>query len=242
MSEITTRSFADRIIVGDHELHSAPRNLKDVADGKVLVGQIRQVLDSGSQSNLIIDVEILSAEWVFQFSIENESKGQRTREEETELGMSVTQGKEVSDSVSASAGFSGWGFSAEVNASTETKTFTTVETTSVKRVKDTYHCPPESSIFVYKRKYKFKCRPWIYSEAHDAWYNHPDGRKIEAEFVNEIIANQELISPVALSGQGRITGNPPAGLVIPTKGYTIGSDMLGQMLYLMLCMMYPWIK
>ncbi|KIL90126.1 hypothetical protein FAVG1_06865 [Fusarium avenaceum] len=78
MSEATTRSFADRIIAGDHGLHSAARNLKDVADGKVLVGQIREVLDSGSQSSLIIDVELLSAEWIFQFSIENESKGHRT--------------------------------------------------------------------------------------------------------------------------------------------------------------------
>ncbi|KIL90125.1 hypothetical protein FAVG1_06864 [Fusarium avenaceum] len=156
--------------------------------------------------------------------------------------MNVTQGKEVSDFVSASAGFSGWGFSAEVNASTETKTFTAVETTSVKRVKDTYNCPPESSIFVYKRKYKFKCRPWIYAESLDAWYNSPDGKKIEAEFVNEIIANQELISPVALSSHGRITGAPPSGLVIPTKRYTIGSDIWGSILYAMLRAMYPWIK
>ncbi|KAI6756027.1 hypothetical protein HG530_011763 [Fusarium avenaceum] len=241
MSKSRTQRFADRITVGDDEPHSAQRNLKDVADGKVLVGQIRQVLDDGTESSLIIDVELLSAEWVFQFSIENESKGMRTREEETELGMSVTQGKEVSDSVSASAGFSGWGFSASVNASTETKKFTNVETTSVKRVKDTYNCPPEASIFVYKRKYKFKCRTWIYWEAQEAWFNYPDGRKIEAEFVSEITCNQELISPVALSSHGRISSDPPAGLVIPTKGCT-PCDVASVIFFAMLLDMYrSWI-
>jgi hypothetical protein len=141
----------------------------------------------------------------------------------------------------AVAGFSGWGFSAQVNASTETKTFTTVETTKVKRVKDTYYCPPEASIFVYKRKYKFKCRPWFYSEAEKAWYNYPDGRKIEAEFVNEITANQELISPVRLSSHGRITGNPPPGLVTPTKGYIV-TGQWGMVFYALLVAMYPWVR
>lgn len=217
------------------------RNLKDVADGKVLVGQIREVLESGSESAMIVDVELLSAEWVFQFSIENDSKATRTREEETTIGMSVTQGKEVSESVSASAVFSGWGFLAQINASTETKTFTAVETTNVKRVKDTYQFPPEASIFVYKRKYKFKCRPWIYWKAQNAWFNYPDGRKMQGEFANEITSNQELISPVALSNHGRITSNPPAGLVIPTKGYT-PTEVGTIMFYLLLCATYPaWI-
>ncbi|KAH6970243.1 hypothetical protein DER45DRAFT_608947 [Fusarium avenaceum] len=242
MSEATTWSFANRIVVGDHELHSAQRNLKDDADGKVLVGQMCQAIDDKSVLELIIDVELLSAEWVFQFSIENDSKGMRTREEETELGMTVTHGKEVSESVSASAGFSGWGFSAQVNASTETKTFTSVETTSVKRIKDTYQCPPEASIFVYKRKYKFKCRPWIYYKAQNAWFNYPDGRKMQAEFVNEITSNQELISPVALSSHGRISGASPAGLVVPAEGYT-PSGAIGAIFYTVLLSTYPsWIK
>jgi hypothetical protein len=43
--------------------------------------------------------------------------------EETTIGMTVTSGKKVSDFVSASAGFSGWVFSAEVSGSTEMKTF-----------------------------------------------------------------------------------------------------------------------
>jgi hypothetical protein len=55
----------------------------------------------------VIDVELVSAEWMFQFSIENEGKGQRTKEETTEIGMVVTSGTGTSNSVSASAGFSG---------------------------------------------------------------------------------------------------------------------------------------
>ncbi|KAL4724573.1 hypothetical protein ACLX1H_008014 [Fusarium chlamydosporum] len=107
MSKSNIQNFAHKIVVGDYGLHAVQRNLKDVADGKVLVGQICQVL--GPNFRLIIDVELLSVEWTSQFIIENDNKGERTHEEETELGMTVTQDTEVSDSVSASAGFSGWG-------------------------------------------------------------------------------------------------------------------------------------
>lgn len=214
-----------------------------MAEGVVLVGQIREVLDSGSQSSLVINVELLSAEWVFQFSIENDGKGNRIKEEETELGMTVASGREVAESVSASAGFSGWGFSAEVSGSTETRTFSSIETSNIKRVKDTYTCPPESAIFVYKRRYKFRCRSWFFSEANDEWYETKNG-KIEAQFVNEITANQELISPVALNAHGKIVNNPPAGLVIPTKGWNIESNdnPIWLVLFVILKSTYPWIK
>jgi hypothetical protein len=105
------------------------------------------VFDSNKQIWIVIDVELVSAEWMFQFSIENEGKGQRTKEETTEIGMVVTSGTGTSNSVSASAGFSGWGFSAEVNSSTETKTFSSLETSQKRTVRDTYTCPPEPSIF-----------------------------------------------------------------------------------------------
>lgn len=155
MAETEGAHFADRIILDPNQPKATPRNLKDVAEGTVLVGQIDQVFDSNKQIWTVIDVELLSAEWMFQFSIENEGKGQRTKQETTEIGMVVTSGTETSESVSASAGFSGWGFSAEVNSDLETKTFTSLETSQKRTVTDTYTCPPESSIFVYKRKYKF---------------------------------------------------------------------------------------
>jgi hypothetical protein len=64
---------------------------------------------------------------------------------------------------------------------------------------------------------------------------------IEAEFVNEITANQKLISPVPLCSHGRITSNPPPGLVIPTKGY-IMTGQWATVFYALLIAMYPWVR
>ncbi|KAJ5278906.1 hypothetical protein N7478_004278 [Penicillium angulare] len=237
-----TRSFADRIILDPSELTSANRNLKDVADCVVLVGQTRKILDDGTESNVIVDVELFSAEWALQFSIDNDGKGERTKEMTTEIGMTTTSGKEVSTSVSASAGFSGWGVSAEVNASIEEKSFNTMETSTLTRVTDTYTCPSESAIFVYKRRYKFCCRTWLYNAAQNAWFESNTGR-IEGYFTNEIASNQELISPLALSSHGRITNDPPSGLVIPTKGWNIETaGGLSSIILGYIRAWYPWVK
>jgi len=85
MTTNSTPSFADRTVIGVNELNAqaAPKNLKDVANDAALVGQIRQVFDDGKQSSVIVDVELLSVEWAFQFSIENESKSERTKQMET---------------------------------------------------------------------------------------------------------------------------------------------------------------
>jgi hypothetical protein len=90
MAQEQRRSLADRITVDPRLRNSIARNLKDVADGTVLVGQINTPYDGTSNSALIIDVELVSAEWMFQFSMENDSKGQREKEETTEVGMTVT--------------------------------------------------------------------------------------------------------------------------------------------------------
>lgn len=243
MAGHASQHFAERIIV-DHDLpNSTHRNLRDVADGTILVGQFREVLEGRMETELITNIELLSEEWILQFSIENESKGSRSKEETTEIGMTVTSGTEVSNSIHASAGFSGWGFSAEVNGSTESKTFNTVETSSVQKVTDTYDIPPESSIFVYKKRYRFLCRPWFYCPALDAWIEDESGVKIEARSAIEITANEELISPVALAGQGQITNNTASGLVMPTKGYRIrSSDAWWASWFIMMDIIYPWVK
>jgi hypothetical protein len=152
--------------------------------------------------------------------------------------------------VSASAGFSGWGFSAEVSGSTETKTFSSTETSSVKEVEDTYTCPAGSSIFVYKRRYNLRSKVWFLDDQKDAWLE-VDGRKLEGFFVSEITANQELISPVALGGQGKITNSPPADLVRPAKGHDLTSTAAFMVswsgmiriptYYELLKKQYPWI-
>ncbi|OBS22716.1 hypothetical protein FPOA_09048 [Fusarium poae] len=245
MAEIEPQHFADRIVVGDERRpNPVVRNLRDDADGTILVGQIRQLSHRQNVTPiwLMIDVELLSAEWAFQFSIENESNGTRTKEESTEIGMNVSSGREVSNSVSASAGFAGFGFSAQVSGSNETKTFSTLETSSIRTVRDTYTCPPHSSIFVYKRRYRFRCRTWFLAPGIDAWVENPDGVKIESQFENEIFANQELISPVALTNIGRITNSTPSGLTLPTRGWKIVKSSMWNLWYQVTRAVYPWVQ
>lgn len=241
MAQDESHHFADRIIIHDrHE--AAQRNLQDVADGVVLVGQIRQVLDDGSKIDLVINVELLSAEWVLQCRIENDGAVERTRQETTDLGMTVKEGTEVAASVTASAGFSGWSFSAQVGGSLESKTFSLIETSTMKRVTDTYTCPARSAIFVYKRRYKFRCRTWFFHQPTKHWLESNAG-KLEAQFVNEITANQELISPVALRAHGKITNKPPPGLAIPTIGFNLEKgSIFDKVLIAVLRQMYPWVK
>jgi hypothetical protein len=62
MAETEGAHFADRIILDPNQPKATPRNLKDVAEGTVLVGQIDQVFDSNKQIWTVIDVELLSAE------------------------------------------------------------------------------------------------------------------------------------------------------------------------------------
>jgi hypothetical protein len=235
MAQPTREHFADRIIIDPNRRHGELPNLRNVAEnGAALVGQIREVLDSGNLSSLVINVELLEATWIHQFTIENPSDSSRSKEETTEVGMTVTEGKEVATSVSASAGFSGWGFSAEVSGSTERRSFSSVETSEMKRVTDTYHVPPKSNLWVYKRGYKFRCTSWIYLEANNAWAE-VNGNKVQARFVNTIIANHELMSPVELKGTGTISANTD-GLLMPSKGAGLSA-----LQYVVYSSMYPWI-
>ncbi|KAG4263748.1 hypothetical protein FPRO03_09024 [Fusarium proliferatum] len=221
MAPNISEHVAERIVV-DHNLpNSAHRNLRDVADATVLVGQFREVFEGVIRTELITNIELQSAEWVLQFSIENEAKGTRTLEETTELGMTITSGKEVSDSVRASAGFSGWGFSVEVGGSMESKTFNTTETSSVQKVTDT---------------------SWFYDSLYGSRIETLAGFPIEGQFFSEITANQELISPVALTGQGLIPNNPPCGLVYPNNRFSAHDHSLSEWVtwYKTMAKKYPW--
>ncbi|RKL29170.1 hypothetical protein BFJ72_g12079 [Fusarium proliferatum] len=242
MAQNIGEHVAERIVLDPNRPNFEDRNLRDVADGTVLVGQFREVFESGIKTELITDIELQSAEWVLQFSIENEAKGTRTMEESTELGMTVTSGQDVSESVKASAGFSGWGFSVEVSGSIESKTFNKTETSSVQKITDTYVVPPESSIFVYKRRYKFRCRSWFHDSVYGSKIETQSGIPIEGQFFNEITANQELISPVALTGQGLISNDPPSGLVYPDNQWShdVHSPPEWAAWYMAMAKKYPW--
>ncbi|GAB1207470.1 hypothetical protein APSETT445_006190, partial [Aspergillus pseudonomiae] len=57
-------------------------------------------------------------------------------------------------------------------------------------------------------------------EEKNAWLE-PSGGKFEGGFVNEITANQELISPIALNAYQKISNNPPSDVVIPMSGFNV---------------------
>jgi hypothetical protein len=67
---------------------------------------------------------------------------------------------------------------------------------------------------------------------------------LQSSFVNEIIANQELISPTALSAHGKIVNNPPSGLIVPKKGYRIPADgdIWSTLIFVLLKGVFPWVS
>ena len=242
MDQDRPQSIAERIIFSQHGLAANNRNLRDEAEGVVLVGQLKTPAMNVNSIELwlVTDVELISAEWKHQFSIENNSDGDRTYDKTTEIGMTVTTGKELADSVSARAGFSGWSFSAQLDASTETKTFNSLETSSGSTMTDRYTCPPHTSIHVYKRKYTFRCKLWVH-ESRTNTFVTPNGKgKYLGEYVHEIVANRELVSPVALSSHGRITNNPPSGLVNTSKPADKSASPWWISALVLLKTMYPW--
>ncbi|KAJ5569070.1 hypothetical protein N7450_011556 [Penicillium hetheringtonii] len=161
---------------------------------------------------LVRDSELVSIEWIKQFSIENESGAERTVEEQTETGLTITQGNEHEESVSASAGFSGWGFSVNVEGKIEHKTFSTVETSNIHTTKNTYRVPANNSIFVYKKKYTFRGTLWMGGGfgTSNAFFVGPDGNtRSQCSYDISILSADELITEYELGEEGSVVVGPP---------------------------------
>ncbi|KAI4943417.1 hypothetical protein J4E91_009326 [Alternaria rosae] len=126
--------------------------------GQTLVGQLVNPLFSWDRWTLTAyhDVHFVKEEWVEITVIHNNTDEKAEEERTYELGTTVTQGSEKVNSVSASAGFSGWGFSLNVGGSSESKTFQSIEVSEKTTHKRNIVVPANKSYYIYQKVFTFR--------------------------------------------------------------------------------------
>jgi hypothetical protein len=107
------------------------------------------------------DVYFVQEDWVEQFTIHNDLDKTIHETRRLERGSRVIKGTELMTGVTAGAGFSGWGFSMNVGATVENKTFQSNETSEVQGYERTFEVEPKKSLFAYQKVYTFKLRVWF---------------------------------------------------------------------------------
>ncbi|OWY54655.1 hypothetical protein AALT_g11575 [Alternaria alternata] len=135
-----------------------PTHTTFLPSGQTLVGQLANPLYSWDRwtATAYHDIHFVKEEWVLTTTIHNDTSNERHEERAVEMGTSVINGSENVKSVSANAGFSGWGFSMNVGASVEQKTFKSTETTVRETVSRIITVPANTSIYLYQKVYTFK--------------------------------------------------------------------------------------
>ncbi|KAJ5288945.1 hypothetical protein N7478_001975 [Penicillium angulare] len=141
--------------VADHNsIH--PRIYLPKPDANKIVRQTTTPV--GSYFSLFRVTELVSVEWTKEGSLENESYAIKIEKRPIQTGLTVTSGKANADSVSGSSSFAGWEFSYSADGKKETKAFNIVETSSVQTKEVESEVPPHSSVFVYRKKFTFRCK------------------------------------------------------------------------------------
>lgn len=126
--------------------------------GQTLVGQQVIPLYSWDRWTLTAyhDVHFVLEEWVLDTAVHNNTEDPVSEERTLELGSTVTQGSEKVDSVSASAGFSGWGFSMNIGGSSERRTFSSTEASQRQTFRREIKVSPGKSTYLYQKEFTFK--------------------------------------------------------------------------------------
>ena len=126
--------------------------------GQTLVGQLVNPLYSWDRWTLTAyhDVHFVQEEWKIVSTLHNNTENMATKKDTYELGSTVTQGSEHVNSVSASAGFSGWGISMNVGASSESKTFQSSEVSRKETHERDIELSPNKSLWIYQKIFTFR--------------------------------------------------------------------------------------
>ncbi|KAK0459088.1 uncharacterized protein EV420DRAFT_1269277 [Desarmillaria tabescens] len=99
-----------------------------------------------------LDTYLVDTTWVSKMSWENNTAATQTYSLQYTTELKVTQGNEVTNSVGIAAGFKGLSLSMD----SQTKVFTTYETTQSQTKTITLTVPPKSTLSFYQKKYRFK--------------------------------------------------------------------------------------
>ncbi|KAK0454575.1 hypothetical protein EV421DRAFT_426528 [Armillaria borealis] len=109
-----------------------------------------------------IDTCLIDTTWVSKVSWENDTSAEQTYSLQYTTELKVTKGTEVTNSVGIGAEFKGLSLS----MNSETKTFSTYETTDTQTKTITLSVPPKSTLTFYQKKYRFKITMFFIL---DAW-------------------------------------------------------------------------
>ncbi|KAG9184934.1 hypothetical protein G6011_11764 [Alternaria panax] len=140
-----------------------PKYTSYVPSGSDFVGQQVIPLYANGRWTLTAyhDVYLVQEDWDNPFTIHNDLETEINHIKKTERGCIVTKGSEVMNALTASAGFTGWGFSMNVEASTERKTFQSTETSEIETDERMFKVPPRRSLYAYQRIYSFRMKVWF---------------------------------------------------------------------------------
>lgn len=129
-----------------------------VPSGQDIVGQLVNPLYADGRWTLqaFHEVHFIKEEWVQAAAIHNQYDVPIKEKRWLDIGSVVTTGSEKIDSITASAGFEGWGFSMNVGASSERKTFQSKETSERKGYERNFDVPPKMSSYAYQKEFTFR--------------------------------------------------------------------------------------
>ncbi|KAK0212457.1 hypothetical protein DFS33DRAFT_29704 [Desarmillaria ectypa] len=144
-----------------------------------------------------IDTYLVDTTWVSKMSWENNTAAAQTYSLQYTTELKVTKGSEVTNSVGIGAAYKGLSMSMD----SQTKVFTTYETTQSQTKTITLSVPPKSTLTFYQKKYRFKDTMFFVLDAWNEEWNagSPGGYNItRKECEVEIMSEDYLTTDVAL--------------------------------------------
>ena len=190
-----------------------------VPSGQDIAGQVVNPLYADGRWTLqaFHEIHFIKEEWIQVAAIHNQYDVRIQEERYLDIGSVVTTGSEKVDSVTASAGFEGWGFSMNVGATSERKTFQSKETSKREGYKRSFDVPPKTSSYAYQKHFTFRLvifflwRDTQQFGGKELVYAHnSNGDVVRLECVQEIACDEWYYAHEQLkSGTATVTLPPP---------------------------------
>jgi hypothetical protein len=161
----------------------------------------------------LIDLHYDGFEWQYINSWINKTNQTNTYVQTYTSQLSITQGKDAENHWSFGADFK----DLSVGIGSSTKKFTPEETTTSKAYTVTVNVGPNSSVYFYQKKYKFKPVVWFRLDAWAKFWavgNWKSGGVCALNGYVEIDSNEYLTTDSVLSGSGFASAQAASGIVL----------------------------
>jgi hypothetical protein len=210
-----------------------PKHMHYRPSGQDFVGQ--QVISLYADGNWWLwayhDVYFVQEDWVERFAIHNDLEKPIKETRTLERGSRVIKGTEVMTGATAGVGFSGWGFSMDVGADRQDKTFSSNETSEVVTSKREFDIEPKKSLIAYQKYTPFglkygSCGKLRMSSTEENWSIRTALRGDEDAVIKECVqtisyewyfSNDKLASDTAYVTLPRPPAREPKGAICRWK-------------------------